>query len=579
MIRTLALVEFTLLSWYSGIVIKEIAFISTLIFGINSLPNVFCYNNILSNRGSSNITETNITSDYDDTLYYNLDPGLGSSINFSTDYRPSYGIPFPSTGIDDPFANDSFVPNKEFLIKYFKNLKNNKITNYLGVCGYTALGMFLSFYDTYWNDDFIEEKYESDKTLITSTNFNNKDFKYESPGIIDNTLNNTNYSLDEFKRQIENEGYTDPDSTIYKEKLDDKIMSVVYSEINNQTFAGKLFQLSIDNGFIQPHYANDGNKTVISSNYVSGLGIGYETTNTNLQSYINSIPSLNGHVSIVTSRLANNSDEEKRRLRSEIVEIVKSGRPVIMGGNTTAGGHVVVAYKYDEDSDALIGNMGWKSQYSCEQNLDSYYTVQISDYWALKFDSSFEKTKTNHYVFTDYQAYYAPGYEYIFHEIKPWYNNFYEGYARYETTSSINFDGISSSVTSKRKRCALIQQNYVVLSTRRYEDGLGIAYLEYTFPTDVKSITVDLSWWSDKEFVTANNSSYTIDYLNENNEYETIYDLWDDATLSTDKSNPTYVYVSMPNNVRTFRFYGYAENPEYYRNKGRLVIQNMTVTH
>lgn len=34
--------------------------------------------------------------------------------------------------------------------------------NSLGICGYTGISMFFSYYDSYWNDSFIPEQYESD---------------------------------------------------------------------------------------------------------------------------------------------------------------------------------------------------------------------------------------------------------------------------------------------------------------------------------------------------------------------------------------------------------------------------------
>ena len=56
--------------------------------------------------------------------------------------------------------------------------------NRLGICGYTGITMFLSFYDSYWNDNFIIDKYDSNVTNISSTLLNSSSTSaYQSPGV------------------------------------------------------------------------------------------------------------------------------------------------------------------------------------------------------------------------------------------------------------------------------------------------------------------------------------------------------------------------------------------------------------
>lgn len=67
-----------------------------------------------------------------------------------------------------------------FLNQYYRNLTYHGY-NRKGSCGYVAIGMFLSFYDTYWNDKIIPDDY--DKTVrISSTDY---DGYGRSPGIYD----------------------------------------------------------------------------------------------------------------------------------------------------------------------------------------------------------------------------------------------------------------------------------------------------------------------------------------------------------------------------------------------------------
>lgn len=43
---------------------------------------------------------------------------------------------------------------------YFSNLRDNFGNNAFGSCGYVSIGMLLSFYDVYWDDNIIENTYD-----------------------------------------------------------------------------------------------------------------------------------------------------------------------------------------------------------------------------------------------------------------------------------------------------------------------------------------------------------------------------------------------------------------------------------
>ena len=65
----------------------------------------------------------------------------------------------PSTTVADRYIN---VLNYDtFAESYFEHLKENFGINHHGSCGYVALGMLLSYYDTYWNDSIIPEQYDA----------------------------------------------------------------------------------------------------------------------------------------------------------------------------------------------------------------------------------------------------------------------------------------------------------------------------------------------------------------------------------------------------------------------------------
>ena len=54
---------------------------------------------------------------------------------------------------------------------YFSNLSGNDVPfNVLGSCGYVAMAMLLSYYDVYWNDNFVANDYERDATYKNNSN-------------------------------------------------------------------------------------------------------------------------------------------------------------------------------------------------------------------------------------------------------------------------------------------------------------------------------------------------------------------------------------------------------------------------
>lgn len=77
-------------------------------------------------------------------------------------------------------AFNSSTMNKEV---FFQNLKNNFGYNKEGTCGYIALELMLLYYDTFINDDIVEDKYEVNSNLISN-----------SPGSYNDYSDAVNYS-------------------------------------------------------------------------------------------------------------------------------------------------------------------------------------------------------------------------------------------------------------------------------------------------------------------------------------------------------------------------------------------------
>lgn len=570
-----------------------------LLFGLNYC--VVNYNTNPINTELSSIRKDGITKDYDTGIFYQIQPELDEYYietydNVDNEIENMKMKYFSSS---NSFEGDSFVANKSFLTTYFSHLKQNMPNNSLGICGYTGISMFFSYYDTYWNDSFISEQYDSDVTKINSTQlYATSNYSYESPGV--RNLKMTE-SISSLKNKIRQSGISNENSTEFKEALDKAIMEEVYKQIDGGTFVGRLFEIAIANGSIKPHFVEN-EYHVANEGYVDGIGVSNVIMNNVISDYIATNSDLNGKVSVVTSKLNDDSDSEKKRIRSEIVKLVKSGRPVLMGGNGYTDkngngkqdiypnlsdgstdsrnegsfGHVVVAYDYDEKNDILYGNMGWSSGSNSHYNLDNYFNIQMSDYWALNISSELPKKRTNNYIYIDKTAYYSPGLDKLYNVIKPQDYGFDDAYVNESVEKSVTLSDTNESFITNRFRCGFTQGEAINISTKRVSPGL--AYLEYTFSKSISKIEIDLAWWSSNEKVNSLNSNYRIEYLIDQDVYFASVDLWS-IDLSKDRNNPTKVTVFFPSGVNTFRIYGLTNNPINDRNKGRLSIFDLVVEY
>ena len=366
-------------------------------------------------------------------------------------------------------------------------------------------------------------------------------------------------------------------------------MAIINNQIDHDTFLGKLFDIGLRYGAIVPHF--DENEYYASNEYLEGIGVNNNVMNTVLSNYVKENENLYGKIKIVSSRIGDKdgtTEEESKRIRNEIVEIVKTGRPVLMGGQhyddtngsgkfedgEPCGGHLVVAYDYDEENGILYGNFGWGSG-TTHSNIDEYFNKEISDYWAFKFDK-YMKKRTNNYIFTDKTSYYAPAYKQIYNNILPADYGYSSAYNNEEITKDVILPNTNEVISTTRLRTGYIEGESINLSTRRVEPGL--AYLEYTFDKDLEEMDINLAWWSSDERVSVEDSTYLIEFMRPDGNYFELLDLWD-AELPTDRTVPKEVILTFPPGVRSIRFYATSSNPVNDRNKGRLSIFDIFVIY
>lgn len=397
--------------------------------------------NLFFNNAEMNNCKTNNINMNDDGMYYATMPDENGNMNSEIFVEEANNIATLSyvPVIPPTIDSDIYVSNEDFLYNYYYHLGSNILQNRSGICGYTGIAMFLSYFDTYWDDNFIEEKYESTVTQINSTRLYST-LSYQSPGI-NNTLSSSPY-MDTLKNEIIASGITDESSVEFKEALDNAIMQFIIGEIEKDSFAGKLFSIALENGSILPHYTVDTyystpdiSDNILNEGYLSGIGVNNNIMNSVLSDYVEQNEFISEKVYIRTSKIGDvysDNNTEKTRIRNEIVELVKEGKPVLMGGNgytdsnnnglrddgESSFGHVVVAYDYDEENDILYGNMGWGSSQS-HRNLDEFFNIQMSDYWTFDIYEDLPQTYSNNYYFTDKNAIYCPFENSIYKYIKP----------------------------------------------------------------------------------------------------------------------------------------------------------------
>lgn len=129
---------------------------------------------------------------------------------------------------------------------------------------------------------------------------------------------------------------------------------------------------------------------------------------------------------------------------------------------------------------------------------------------------------------------------------------------------------------TRRLRCSYIENQYLVLSANR--ENAGQAYLEFNFPNDIKKLNFDMSLWSAKEYLIDGGSlSIQIPIVTENGNILWVNHIeYEIADLSVIRIHPRSYSVLFPENISRFRFLVTKNSPSGDRNKGRIVLDNLT---
>ena len=299
-----------------------------------------------------------------------IPPGPLVPIYYTTFYPREDDVMYDKTDMNVPFYY-----NPSFTLNYFKNLKTNRLNNWHGECGYVAVTMLLSFYDTYWNDNIIEEKYDKNEVIdnLDDYNFN------ESAGI-----NNIIY---ENETLLSTEDYVE---LLLKNKNNDfegYLASIAKKNYSIDTPLIVLNELYYKSGFYSINNASKDSMLALYSPEIKDLLVLYMYER-GFFDYFEYIYNYSGEIITHDNYLINSNyvKNYNMELWNSLIPIVEEGIPIIvqvdLNLETTpsedSNRHYFIIYGYDNVSGAFYGNYG-------NQPIDSYILIYPQFYYMLSY--------------------------------------------------------------------------------------------------------------------------------------------------------------------------------------------------
>lgn len=252
---------------------------------------------------------------------------------------------------------DNTSYNSFYMSQYFLNLKNNFALNSHGSCNYVALGMLLSYYDTYWDDSFIDEKYEKQSTVNTILENGVPSYNTESPGI-----NRFDYGA------------------FPKTSLDNYISACQANK--DRDFQALLFDIAYNFFGTTITYLTE------------PFGLDFEKTYNLLCAYIF------GYKGFSSSSLSIQYNKSGGKTVYDFtVERIRMGYPVLIRSNKL-NGHTFIAYDYDWENDILYGHAGIDGLYhiplGTREETQWYDAIVIMPNYSHKHTNNYIKSETSY---------------------------------------------------------------------------------------------------------------------------------------------------------------------------------------
>lgn len=252
--------------------------------------------------------------------------------------------------------NSSEIYETEYYAPYyFSNLKQNFGRNVQGSCTYVALGMLLSFYDTYWDDSFIPENYD----MITMLSSNELSFNIDSPG-------------------------TYQESQTLVSGLSTSQYYQVVEQYSNFYFHLKLIQMGKEQ-FGQYNFDRLSNPCGLNYSQL------YKLTSFYLYDYLRKTDSEVSIISNITQKIS---------AKKFTISMIEQGIPVIlrMGHKNASGGHAMIAYDYNKKTDEIYVHAGWGSN-STHVTLEE---INYDDFWdALAIMPKYSHSHSDNFKYSN----------------------------------------------------------------------------------------------------------------------------------------------------------------------------------
>ena len=448
--------------------------------------------------------------------------------------RASEPVPDSSTTYTDAYGYT--VVNKA---DYFRKLKYFP-QNWFGECGTTALSMLLSYYDTFYNDDFIP--------------------------------NNTYYDARYYVKESTLTRSSDEDKWVFDHTTSEplaKTVTTTYKDIESYDF--KDWQNMPGTAYAMRDYLFD--KYMHTFMGIGWDSAGYPMLNVELND------TLLDYMEDNCSDLIEDTEYRHGSLlytHQRPKEYIAEGLPTLLVlqsyDSTISNGksHVVVAYGYKDDK--FLAHFGWwpGDTKSAEVIINSstiygYFTIKYTGSHKHSYNVSMTNGNVTKYICGCGDVHTSE------YSISPADWNFDERYY-FENeeikTSTISIEDLSFN--TDRLRCGYIEEEYINLSPNRI--GAGDAYLTLEFDEPIYKLSTNLSWWSASENMYSLNGDYAyIQYLDANNNWINAVDLLA-IGLPTDRTNQMNIEYDFLDGTYRIRYLAHKETPNTSRNKGRISI-------
>lgn len=440
-------------------------------------------------------------------------------------------------------SNNTFCDNNGFTViakgDYFKRLTYFP-QNWYGECGLIALSMLLSYYDTFYNDDFIPNDLQYNARYYDQYYDENNNYHIEyshsnlepliRPGIVEckgldnypfevwDAMPGTNYSMRDF--------------------LFDNYM-------HNYLWIGG------ENGYPMA----DGELKSTMKDYMSA----------NCENLLENTEFKSGSLYY--------THEEPKKLISDgipVVLVLFNYKSSYKNGDF----HDVVAYGYKNDE--FLVHLGYGPNGSTTSNI-ILNSATIYGYFALKYSGE-HKHSYNVSMYDGNVWKYICGCGEINkerHTVSPYQWGFDERYY-FENegirTKTINFNN-ELDIYSERLRCGYIENEFINLSANRY--NAGDAYLKLEFNKKLFELDLNMCLWGEYEGLSSADGDYAyIQYQDINGEWINSVNLLE-CNLPTDRKKPKFYKIYFNNGTYIIRIKCHKNNPHTVRNKGRICMGTM----